>query len=122
MSKVHTLQPKVVLTYSGSILSSQTVNSGSFSTLGYKTMRGMIYAGCQMTGCAVRVMYNIVDVGTCPTVTGSFLQTNSTCATIAASGASGFDYPIYGTSACIVLTPGTCNVNPLHTVWWMIPG
>ncbi len=113
MAKIHVLQPSIVLSKSASILSSGCAISGSFTTRGYKTLRGMISCGCQMTACAVRV-YQSAD--------GTNWDMISGCATLGASAASGFEYPVYGTAGDILILPGTCNVNPFRTVWFLVPG
>lgn len=112
MSTVHVQHSKTVLSSGASMLSSASLCSGSFDTRGYKTLRGMVVAGCQMTACAVRV-YQSYDGATWDLV--------STCVTLGASAASGFEYPIYGMAADILITPGTCSVNPFRTYWAIYP-
>ena len=113
MGKVYVQHTGSAWNYSGSIVATGSVNSGTFSTKGYKHLVGGIYISGSLTSTSGLVIRQSFDGGS-----NWDYVTNYAPSTV---GASVYDITVYGDKMMITASPGATDITAFRALFYLLP-
>ena len=114
MSKLQVQQFPVVLRHSGSLAEGASSLSGCLISTGYSVLRGLLFSTASLeTASGIRVRQS--------TDSGSNWDETSLSSMVTNSGASAYQYNIYGNAVQVIVKMGVSASGTVRTLWQLVP-